>query len=200
MPGFSDNALTTLSHKLYVAREEADENGASGAPAAIVLATAGDFAQKPTASLDLQKKDLFIPHDNIGPGELIQNGLAFSFTGGAAADKTFTYDIFTWANENGPAKHTVNGTGILGTQAVVQYPHLPASADPAVNKFWADTLTVTWENHPKEVESTDTIGHNSVAEVWLDGTGLRYWFIQIADADGSTGTEAGDIAVFYRYF
>ncbi len=194
----SDKILMTLAHKLYVAREEADENGASGAPAAIVLATEGDFAQKPVASLDLQKKDLFIPRGNIGPGELIQNGLAFSFTGSAAAGKTFTYDIFAWANENGPAKHTVNGTGILGTQQVVKYPHNGIAPD--TTRFWADTLAVTWENHPKEVESTDTIGHNSVAEVWLDGTGLRYWFIQISNADGSTGTEAGDISCFYRYF
>ena len=58
MPGFGDNSLTPLAHKLYVAREEADENGAAGAPAAIVLATEGDFAQKPAATLDLQKKDL----------------------------------------------------------------------------------------------------------------------------------------------
>lgn len=197
MSGFTDNSLTTLAHKLYVAREEADENGASGAPAAIVLATEGNFAQMPATALDLQKKDLFIPHENIGPGVLIQAGLVFSFTGGAAAGKTFTYDIFAWANENGPAKHTVNGTGILGTQQVVKYPH---NGVAATNKFWADTLDVTWENHPKEVESTDTIGHNSVAEVWVDGTGLRYWFVQISDADGSTGTEAGDIACFYRYF
>ena len=55
-------------------------------------------------------------------------------------------------------------------------------------------------NHLKEVESTDIVGHNSIAEVWFDGTGLRYIFPQISDADGSTGTEAGDIACFYRYF
>lgn len=192
-----DRYLTTLSHKLYVARQEADENGAADAPDIFVLATEGNFAQKPSTALDLQKKDLFIPQSLIGPAVLIQNGLAFSFMGGAAADKTFTYDIFTWANENGPAKHTVNGTGILGTQQVVVYPH---NGVAATSKFWADTLVVTWENHPKEVESTDTTGHNSVAEVWLDGTGLRYWFIQISSADGSTGTEAGNISCFYRYF
>ena len=52
----------------------------------------------------------------------------------------------------------------------------------------------------KEVEATDTVGHNSISEVWFDGTGIRYVFIQISNADGSTGTEAGDIACFYRYF
>ena len=198
MTGFANNHLTTKSSPIYVARNEADENGASGAPAIFVLATESDFAQKPATALDLAKKDLFIPREGQKFGELVQNGLAFSFSGSSAADKTFIYDIFTWSPKNGPAKHSVNGTGILGTQQVVKYPHNGDAPD--TNRFWADTLTVEWENHLKEVESTDVDGHNSIAEVWFDATGIRYVFIQISSADGSTGTEAGDIAVFYRYF
>ncbi len=190
--------LTTLSHRLFVVRNEANENGASGAPAIFVLATEGDFAQKPSTALDLQKKDLFSPRDVAPIAETLQNGLAFSFMGSSAANKTFTYDIFTWGNENSPARHIVNGTGILGTQQVIIYPHNNIAT--TTDRFWADTLAISWENWPKEVESTDTDGHNTVAEVWLDGTGSRYWFVQISDADGSTGTEAGDISVFYRYF
>ncbi len=194
---YKGNNLTTLSVPLHVARNEAEENGAAGAPAIFVLATEGDFAQKPTTALDLATKDLLTPKIAQPLGELEQNGLAFSFTGGSAADKTFTYDIYVWANMNGPAKQIINGTGILGTQQVVIYPH---SGTAATAKFWADTLAVTWENHLKEVEATDTIGHNTISEVWFDATGMRYVFIQISDADGSTGTEAGDIAVFYRWF
>lgn len=189
--------LTTLSHRLFVARNEADENGASGAPDIFVLATEGDFAQKPSTALDLLKLDLFSPREIKHLAEMNQNGIAFSFAGSSAAGKTFTYDIITWGNENSPARHAVNGTGILGTQQVIVYPHNNVAAS---NRFWADTLAIEWENWPKEVESTDTIGHNTVAEVWLDGTGSRYWFIQISDADGLTGDEAGDISVFYRYF
>ncbi len=195
---FSNNTLTTNSNRVYVARNEADENGASGAPDIFVLATEGNFAQKPATALDLTTIDLFDPKIAQALGELKQNGVAFSFSGSSAAGKTFTYDIFTWANENGPAKQTINGTGILGTQQVVIFPHDPDGTAP--NRFWADTLTVDWENHLKEVESTDTIGHNTMAEVWFDMTGLRYVFIQISNADGSTGTEAGDIACFYRWF
>lgn len=189
--------LTTLSHRLFVARNEADENGASGAPDIFALATEGNFAQMPSTALDLQKLDLFSPREAKHFAEMEQNGVAFSFMGSSAAGKTFTYDIITWGNENSPARHIVNGTGILGTQQVIRYPHNNEAT--TTDRFWADTLTVVWENWPKEVESTDTIGHNTVAEVWMDDTGSRYWFIQISDADGS-GDKAGDISVFYRYF
>ena len=195
---YKGNNLTTRADKVYVARNEADENGASGAPAIFLIETEGDFAQKPTTALDLIVIDLFDPKLPQPLGELRQNGVAFSFSGSSAANKTFTYDIFTWANQNGPAKQTVNGTGILGTQQVIIYPHNNEAT--LTTRFWADTLTVAWENHLKEVESTDTIGHNTMAEVWFDMTGLRFIFIQISDADGSTGTEAGDISCFYRFF
>ena len=194
---YRPNSLTTKSARIYVARNEADENGAEGAPAIFALETESDFAQMPSTALDLAKMDLFLPKDGQVFGELEQNGLAFSFTGGSAANKTFSYDIYSWANENGAAKHNVSGTGILGSQQVVKYPH---NGEAATNKFWADTLVVTWENHLKEVEATDSTGHNTISELWFDGTGVRYVFVQISSADGSTGTEAGDIAVFYRYF
>ncbi len=191
--------LTTLSHRLFVARNEADENGASGAPDVFTIATQGNFAQKPATALDLLKVDLFSPRETKHIAEIKQNGIAFSFIGSSAADKTFTYDIFAWGNENSPARQLVSGTGTLGTQEVIVYPHNNEAT--TTDRFWADTLTIAWENQLKEVESTeDTTGRNTVAEVWMDATGLRFWFIQISDADGSTGTEAGDISVFYRYF
>ena len=190
--------LTTIAHRIYLARLEADENGVSGAPDIFNIATEGNFAQKPSTALDLQAIDLFSPKNVKLLPLLIQNGIAFSFSGGSAANKTFTYDIFAWSNENGPAHHLINGTGILGTQQVVKYPH---NKDTATSKFWADTIVVTWDNVLKGVESTEeSTGRNSIAEVWFDASGFRYFFPQISDADGSTGTEAGDIAVWYRYF
>ena len=152
----------------------------------------------PATTLDLQKLDLFSPREVKHLAKMKQNGLVFSFMGSSAAGKTFTYDIFTWGNENSPARHAVNGTGILGTQQVIVYPHNNEAT--VTDRFWADTLLVTSESWPKNVESTDEVGRNTVAEVWLDNIGSRYWFIQISGADGSTGDEAGDISVFYRYF
>ena len=191
--------LTTASRRMYVARNEADENGASGAPAIFVLETASDFANKPATALDLQALDLFLPKATKLRADLIQNGIAFSFAGGSADGKTFTYDIFSWGNENHPARQLINGTGILGSQQVVKYPHNGQAPD--TSRFWADTLVVTWENVPKEVEVTST-GRNTISEVWFDATGYRYFFIQISDADGvDPGTgQAGDISVFYRFF
>ena len=78
--------LTTASRRMYVARNEANENGAAGAPAVFVLETAGDFANKPTTALDLQKLDLFSPKATKLRADLIQNGIAFSFAGGSADD------------------------------------------------------------------------------------------------------------------
>ncbi len=195
--------LTTRTHKLFVARTEADENGASGAPAIFVNATAGNFANKPAATVDVLDPAFLNPATETAKNVQIianskVNGIAFSFTGGSAADKTFTADFFTWANENGPAKHTANMTAELGTQQVVIYPHNGLAPD--TTRYWADKMTLTWENHLKEVEVTDDTGRNSVGEIWFDMTGLRYVFVQISDADGSTGTEAGDIACFFRYF
>ena len=197
---YQGNNLTTLSHRLFVARGEADENGAVGAPAAIVLATAGDFAQKPATALDLFRKDLLAPRDaHIFP-EMVQNGISFMFSGGSAADKTFTYNIYVWGNENGPAMHILQGTGTLGTQEVVVYPHNGVATGVGEDRYWADTLSLTWESWVKEVEVTETTGRNSIAQVWFDAAGVRYVFVEIADADGSTGTQAGDVAVYYRYF
>ncbi len=194
--------LTTPAHKIFVARAEADENGAAGAPAIFVNATAGDFANKPSTTIDALDPAFLDP--TLGSEKSVEiianskvNGIAFSFAGGSAAGKTFTADFFTWANENGPAKHTVNVTAELGTQQVVVFPH---NGVTATSKFWADKMTVVWENHVKEVESTDKVGRNSVGEIWFDLSGLRYIFIQISNADGSTGTEAGNVSSFFRYF
>ncbi len=193
---------TTLTHRLFVGRAEADENGAAGAPAILDSTTAGDFAGKPIRTIDVLDPAFLDPTIEVSKGVENRaisriNGIVFSFTGGSAAGKTFTVDIFTWANENGPAKHTVNISAELGTQQVVKFPH---NGVAAVSKFWADKMIVNWTNHVKRAESTDTTGRNSVGEIWFDTSGLRYVFIQISDADGSTGTEAGDVSCFYRYW
>jgi hypothetical protein len=192
----------TYLDKLYVARLENHEDGSGGtAPAAVVLASAGDFANLPanTVVLDLFKYSVYATEQKNAPIRPIHkaNGIEFFFCGGSAAAKTFGYRIIAWKNENGMARHLATGTGELGTQAVVKYPHNGATA---TNKFWADTLTVTWSNWLKPVKSTDTEGHNTAASVWTDDCGYRYWKIEITDADGSTGTEAGNVAVYWSFF
>lgn len=187
--------LGTVSHKLNVARLEANEDSSP-----IDISTAGDFAQKPSAALDLFERSVYETDKQDAPIRpiLVPNGIEFFFCGGSAALKTFGWKLYAWRNENGMVRHVATGTGILGSQAVVKYPH---NGLAATNKFWADTLDVSWWNWVKRVESTDTDGHNTAASVWLDNWGWRYWHIVITDADGvDPGTgQAGNIASYWGY-
>lgn len=190
------DVLGTYFGKLNVARLEGNEDSAL-----LDLTTAGDFANLPadTIVLDLFKYSVFADDQQDRPVRPIHkaNGIEFFFCGGSAANKTFGWRILAWKNENGMARLAGIGTGTLGTQAVVKYPH---NGDTATNKFWADALTVTTKNWPKPIKSGDTSGNNTATSVWTDDCGYRYWKIEITDADGSTGTEAGNIAVYWAYF
>lgn len=188
-------ALGTISHDLNVARLEGNEDASP-----LDLTTLGDFASKPAGALDLQERSVFETDKRPIPVPAIlqPNGVEFFFAGGSAAGKTFGWKIYAWRNENGMARHLATGTGILGTQAVVKYPHDAMAT--ATNKFWADTLVVTMTNWLKPVKSGDSLGNNTATSVWTDNTGYRYWHIVITDADGSTGTEAGNISVYWGYF
>ena len=186
--------LTTLTLKLRIARNEADEDSAL-----LDLTTAGDYASKPSV-LGLTGVGVvdILADKYEGETETEVNGIEFIFAGGSAAGKTFGWRIIAWRNSNGPARLAAVGTGELGTQAVVNYPVVPGGGtEAAENKFWADNYVITYENWPKEVEATDTGNSNSVASIWLDAAGYRYWKVEITDADGSTGAEAGDISVFW---
>lgn len=182
--------LRTLTHKLFVARQEAAANNTFSD----ALATAGDFANKPSPTvdlLDLIRMDPNAPSqaDPVHFAETIVNGLEFYFMGGNADDDIFAWKIYAWRNENGPAELAANGTGILGSQAVVIYPHNGLAAS---NKFWADTLVVSNDRWQKEVEAT-SVGGNSVSKVWLDICGRRYWYIEIPSS-------VGHMAVYLGYW
>lgn len=187
--------LTTLSDNLRIARNEADEDGTL-----LDLTTKGDYANRPAilgttgvGVIDLHRPD---GTEEDTTGQMRANGIEFMFTGGSAADKTFGWRILAWRIK-GPARLAAVGTGILGTQAVITYPH---NGETATSKFWANTLVVTNENWPKEVEATDVGNFESVASVWFDDAGYRFWKVEITDADGSTGDEAGDIASWWGYW
>lgn len=188
------NNLTTLSSKLRIARNEANEDASL-----LDLTTAGDYASKPSVlgATGVGVVDL-LAEEVVSATEMKANGIEFFFCGGSANGKTFGWRIIAWRNSNGMARLMAVGTGELGTQAVVKYPVVPGGGtEIATNKFWADNLVVTYENWPKEIEATDTGNSNSAASVWMDDDGYRYWKIEITDADGSTGTEAGNIAAFW---
>jgi len=163
-------------------RAEANEDAT-----ALDLTTKGDFANMPAAAKRLGS--------NAGANNAV-GAIQLIFCGGSAAGKTFTYTIYAWRTDNGPAEFVATGTGTLGTQAVIKYPHNRATA---TSKFWADTLTATgrWN---KTVTSTDSTGNNQVAKLLFDFCGYEYIYVEVTSADGSTGTEAGNISVYYSYF
>ena len=180
--------LTTKSHKLYVARQEAVADNTFTAN----LATQGNFAQKPSGALDVLDIIRLDPNaseekDPKVIANSVANGLVFTFAGGAAADAVFSWKIYGWRNENGPAELLADGTGVLGTQAVVKYPHNGATA---TSKFWADTLVVENEYWIKEVEATAS-GNNSVSKVWFDTCGYRYFYVEIPTSDGVMASYVG---------
>ena len=191
------NNLTTLAHGLLIARNEADEDASL-----LDLTTEGDYASMPSVLGDTGVGVIDLLKDKYdGATEMIVNGIEFMFSGGSAANKTFGWRILAWKTAGGPARLLGVGTGILGTQAVVTYPLIPTGGTTAAtNKFWADTLVVTARNWPKGIESTDPVGNNSVSSIWVDDAGYRFWKIEITNADGSTGTEAGNIAAWYGYW
>jgi hypothetical protein len=187
--------LTTLSDNLRIARNEANEDSTL-----LDLTTKGDYANRPAilGSTGIGVIDLHRPDgtEEEVTGQMRVNGIEFMFTGGSAAGKTFGYRLLAWRIK-GPARLAAVGTGELGAQAVVTYPH---NGNAATNKFWADNLTVTWENWPKEVEATSNTSKDSVSSVWLDDAGYRFWKVEITNADGVTGTEAGNVAVWWGYW
>lgn len=183
--------LTTPIHRLFVARAEV----AANTTFSDTLATAGDFANKPTGTIDILDPGFLDPITEAGRGpEVIANskvnGIQFSFAGGNANDDAFTWTIFAWKNENGPATIVANGTGILGSQAVVVWPHNPGV--PVSNRFWADTLVISNDRWFKEIEAT-SVGGNSVSHIWFDTAGYRYFYVEIP-------TAVGVMSSFFGYF
>lgn len=151
---------------------------------AIDLTSEGDFANKPAAAIKFGTAD-------TGAGR--ENTIVLAFCGGDSANDTFTYKVYVWRSTNGPAEPVCTGTGTLGTQAVVLYPH---NFSTATSKFWADTLTVT-ARWLKGVKTTDSSGNNEMAKIAFDGCGVEWLYVEITNIDG-TG-EATDISI-YRSF
>ena len=180
----------TLTHKLYVARQEAVAN----TDFSDNLATQGDFANKPSNAFDvldiirLDPTVSSVKDPKIFP-ETIINAIMFSFAGRNANDDEFSWKVYAWRNDNGPAELVCDGTGILGSQAVVKYPH---NGMTATNRFWADTIIVDNERWMKEVEGT-TDGGDSISKLWFDACGYRYFFVEIT-------TSTGPMAVYVTFF
>ncbi len=169
---------------LKLLRAEANEN-----ETLIDLTTSGDFASKPAGVMKI---------NNLNTDPRKKN-LVFYFCGGTAADRKFGYKIWAWRSENGMAELVVQGTGVLGTQAVVKYPHNGATA---TSKFWADTLSITSgaQGTPETFGVADGSSADRCAKLYGYNCGYQYIYCEITDADGVTGTEAGLVSVYVTWF
>ena len=84
-------ALDTIHEQLSLLRAEANED-----TDLLDLTSEGNFANKPASAFQLKTAT---PRQGHGG-----NSAEISFTGGAAADKTFTYKLYGWRKGNGPAR------------------------------------------------------------------------------------------------
>lgn len=151
----------------------------------IDLTSEGDFDQKVNEAIEIKSND-----HNV----LNANDIFIALAAGSAASKTLIWRLFAWAKDNGMAQQVAYGTGETGAQAVVKYPN----GEIATDKFWCDTLVVTAYSWLKAIKATIGGGNDSVGMLSLQTFAWTWWFMQIEDADGSTGNEAGDVSVWWR--
>jgi hypothetical protein len=186
--------LTTPSHKIYPLRATGPED------TLLDLTTAGDFAQKPATAVDLLQDSLDWTDNSSGTPAVTNilkaNGIEINIAGSTAAGRNVIWYLTAWRNENGPAKRVAQGTATTGTQAVVKWPHNGAAI---ANTFWCDTIVVTWENWLKEVEATDAGNSNSVASLWMDTCGYRYWKMEFRTTEADA-TALTNLTAFYGRF
>ena len=179
-----------ITTKYLQMRAEADEDSS----AIDLTAGGGGWANRPSSNFMVLPRESY--HENI---KLI-------FSGGIDANtdpsnKTFSWKLYTWKDDDCPAEYVANGTGRLGTQNVVSLPDGTAKDTSGTNlRHWADTIAITTDAFVGVVDSIDAEGDNRVAKLRIQTRGYRYWYVEITSADGVTGTEAGAISVWYSRF
>ena len=96
-----------------------------------------------------------------------------------------------YATLNGPQEIICTGSGTLGAQAVVLYPDDNATATSA---YWVDTFDIT-DNWSTSVAVQG--GALDYIDTLTFAPGRLKWiWVYIYTADGSTGTEAGDVTAY----
>lgn len=148
--------------------------------------TAGDYAHRPAEVNGLKRLG-----DQTNRTQKVY--IALMACARSAADKTFTTDVWLWYKDRGPAKKALSIAWTTGTQKVVVYPHSGASVS---DSYWADTAVATsyWFTN---IVSSANQGDNGVAIIVFDPQGADAIYCEVTNADGATGTEAGDVTVYW---
>ncbi len=172
---------STLTARYSLLRTEANED----ASPIDVSSSEGDFASKPAAAI------LMPTYQQSSEANAVEIIIA-----GASADgDTFSWKLWAWRHGNGPAALICEGTGVIGTQDVVNYPDSGATA---TSRWYADTLTITTAGFPKAWTVADAGGSGRAAKLFGDLYGYSWVFMEITNADG-TGVEAESVSVYYAY-
>jgi hypothetical protein len=161
-------------------RSEASEDAAD-----VNLCDYSDFANKPGTARIIGGETGDSPAAVIG----------LVFTAGSASGKTFKAKVYAW-KENGPAEPVFNGKFTTGTQKVVKYPH---DKSVATSKYWAGKIEDTNDYWISPVCFVSDDAGLSIGKVYFKSWGYKYFYVVISDADGSTGSEAGNVAAYYTY-
>lgn len=184
----------TLVSSWDLVRSEGNEDGATSS-ACLDLTTAGDWANHSATAYVLG----YNSESRVNSNETEKVRCVLTFCGGAdssPADETFSYVIYGYAWGNGPAELIAEGDGVIGTQAVVKYPH---SGSSATNRNWADTINVDdTSNWISGVLVSDS-GNNRLCRLSFDATGLYCIKVYIYDAAATAG-ETGNLSVYGRFY
>lgn len=174
-------AVSTVTYKQDLSRIRAtdDEDYADLTAATTTLfeGSLGDFANKPTSDIKVIKRDNAV--------------VEIYMCGTNAENDTFGYVIKGCSITNGPIEVLGHGTATLGSQDVVLYPH---DGSTATNAYWVDTFSHT--DGKCAAETTDMSAVDGVATLRIDVMNIYWLWVDIYTADGSTGTEAGDVTVY----
>lgn len=162
---------------------------------AITLQTGGAWRSRPSTTIELPSRRL---------GESNVNALQIIFAGAFDAltdpnGHTFSWRLYAYKDEFAPAEYVANGTGVLGTQDVIDFPD-NAPVSPAGSQNWCDTIVISEQRFPTQLVTTAATGSNEIAKLLVDAAGYKYWYCEITDADGATGLEAGPVSAWYTYF
>ncbi len=178
-------ALGTTQTGLTEVRAEAGEDGSS-LTGAFNYRTKGNFGEKSVTAWELPDTD----------NESAANTVKFYFSADGNG-KTFSASIFAYTAINGPAQLvcTIAATG--GAQRVILWPD-GSVAEP--DRFWVDTISIT-DLWPKTVSAgTSGSGNDLVTTLFFDTMGCKFFKPYVWNADGSTGTEAGNVSIWGSYF
>jgi len=175
-------------------RAEADEDANT-----LIFDNDGDSGNIPDTAIDLM--DIALDAQTIGGAGYNSGavGMEIIFGGGDTVNDDFTYRVLTARSHDGsidgPIRVMATGVGTLGSMEISKYPNTGLGT---TNKHYADTLTVTYTWGVTTIYSTDETGNNLVASLVIKFLkGYRYYWVEITEADGTTGTEAGDVSVYY---